>query len=113
MLIGWVFFYNTDLIQAIRYIGVMFNINAVSFSDPILTILFNNNVLFIIGAVICAMPLGKLLKQLFEKLENKISNGRTDIVNSVIIPLINIALLAVSIIFLVGDTYTPFLYFNF
>ncbi|HXK72210.1 MAG TPA: MBOAT family O-acyltransferase [Clostridia bacterium] len=113
MLIGWVFFYNTDLIQAIRYIGVMFNINAVSFSDPILTILFNNNVLFIIGAVICAVPLGKLLKQVFEKLENKISNGRTDIVNSVIIPLINIALLAVSIIFLVGDTYTPFLYFNF
>lgn len=113
MLIGWVFFYNTDLLKAIQYIGIMFNINAVSFSDPILTILFNNNVLFIIVAIICTVPLGKFLKEQADKLENRISKGNTDIVNRIVLPVLNILLLAVSIIFLVGDTYTPFLYFNF
>ncbi len=113
MLIGWVFFYNTDLLKALQYIGVMFNINAVSFSDPILTILFNNNVLFIIVAIICTVPLGKFLKEQADKLENRISKGNTDIVNRIVLPVLNILLLAVSIIFLVGDTYTPFLYFNF
>jgi alginate O-acetyltransferase complex protein AlgI len=113
MLVGWVFFYNTNLLKALQYIGVMFNINAASFSDPILTILFNNNVLFIVAAIICTVPLGKLLKEQAEKLENRISKGRTDIVNRIVLPLINLSLLVLSIIFLVGDTYTPFLYFNF
>ncbi len=113
MLIGWVFFYNTDLLKALQYIGVMFNINAVSFSDPILTILFNNNVLFIIIAIICTVPLGRFLKEQAEKLEHRISKGHTDIVNMIVLPVLNILLFAVSIIFLVGDTYTPFLYFNF
>ena len=113
MLIGWVFFYNTDLSKAIQYIGVMFNIKAASVSDPILTILFNNNVLFIAAAVICTMPLGKILKEQAIKLENRISKGRTDIINRIVLPVLNISLLILSIIFLVGDTYTPFLYFNF
>ncbi len=113
MLIGWVFFYHTDLSQAVRYICVMFGIKAASFSDAILTILFNNNVLFILTAVICTVPLGKFLKQQAEKLEYRLSKGRTDILNRIVIPLFNTALLILSIIFLVGDTYTPFLYFNF
>jgi ABC-type amino acid transport system permease subunit len=83
------------------------------FSDPILTILFNNNVLFIIIAIICTVPLGRFLKEQAEKLEHRISKGHTDIVNMIVLPVLNILLFAVSIIFLVGDTYTPFLYFNF
>lgn len=113
MLVGWVFFYNTDLSQALRYIGVMFNIKAASITDPILSILFMNNVLFIGVAILCAFPIGRFLKQQFEKLENNISKGKTDILNRVIIPILTLSLLALSIIFLVGDTYTPFLYFNF
>ena len=113
MLVGWVFFYNTDLSQALRYIGVMFNIKAASLTDPILSILFMNNILFIGGAILCSFPIGKFLKQQLEKLESNISKERTDILNRVIIPIFTLSLLALSIIFLVGDTYTPFLYFNF
>jgi len=46
-------------------------------------------------------------------LEYRLSKGHTDILNGIMIPLFNAALLILSIIFLVGDTYTPFLYFNF
>jgi alginate O-acetyltransferase complex protein AlgI len=113
MLVGWVFFYNTDISQAIKYIGVMFGINAASFSDPILSILFMNNALFIIIALVCCLPIGKFLKAQADKLENKLSGGKTDILNRLLIPVLNIALLVLSVIFLVGDTYTPFLYFNF
>jgi alginate O-acetyltransferase complex protein AlgI len=113
MLVGWVFFYNTDISQAIKYIGVMFGINAASFSDPILSILFMNNALFILIALLCCLPVGKFLKTQADRLERRIFGGKTDILNRLLIPVLNIALLALSVIFLVGDTYTPFLYFNF
>lgn len=113
MLIGWVFFYHSNIGDAFRFLGIMFNIKAASIKDPVVSILFRNNIFFIIASVLCSLPLGRNIKELILKSQNKFLQKHNGLMTNILIPLIDLSLLALSLIFLVGDTYTPFLYFDF
>jgi len=111
MLVGWVFFYHTDLSEAFRFIGVMFG-NAASFTNSEVSLVFRSNAVFMVIAAIASTP---IIKKLFEAVRNYTRSvmGMEKFMDGVLKPVVNIAILVVSIIFLVGQSYNPFLYFRF
>lgn len=114
VLVGWVFFYHADLGQALRFLGIMFGVNAAAFSGPEVSIHFLNNAVFLTAAAVGCTPAMKLLRERARMFLNL--NGRRDgvfVVDALLKPLANIAVLVLSIIFLVGQSYNPFLYFRF
>lgn len=115
VIIGWVFFYHTDLSQALNFLGIMFGVNAVSASGPEVSIYFWNNALFLIIAFISCTPAMKWIYQGIKvRSETRGTSGKSlGVIDSFLRPAFNICVLVLSIIFLVGQSYNPFLYFRF
>lgn len=111
VLIGWVFFWHTDLGECFRFIGVMFG-NAYAFTNSEVSLLFRSNALFLVIAVIASTPLAK---KLFEAMKAYFEDNRERVafMDRVFKPVINIFILVLSLAFLVGQSYNPFLYFRF
>ncbi len=108
--IGFVFFKFTHFSQATEYIKIMFGFGKnASNSDVFLVIL--NNIFWIILAIILCMPLMKMLENLYYK---AIVHG---VVSSVIANVLRFVLLSIIFAFstfhLAGNSYNPFLYFQF
>jgi len=111
-LVGWSFFYHTDLPKAFGFIGVMFGINASSFSSSEVTTTFLYNAIFLVIAIAACTP---VLKVVYSKVKDRIG-GRLGFVftlEKVMKPALQVAILVLSIILLVGQSYNPFLYFRF
>ncbi|MBQ8758684.1 MAG: hypothetical protein IJZ20_03230, partial [Clostridia bacterium] len=110
--VGFVFFYHSDLNKALDYIKVMFGYggNLIN-SYPDVTITFMNNVFFIILSVVLCMPVSQKLKELSLKFE---STGRArTVVTETVKYLLLLALLIVCTAFLAGNSFSPFLYYQF
>jgi len=109
MLIGWVFFYFTDLYQAVRTLQVLFGFGICPLYTTDIVLYFRQNIILYIIGVIGSTPLAKwLISHLTERpLWNK--NRWED----VMVPVYNFGILTVSTVLLVGSTYNPFLYFRF
>ncbi|NMB33254.1 MAG: MBOAT family protein [Clostridium sp.] len=112
ILVGWVFFYHSSLTDAFRFLGIMFGVGVSSWSSPEVGIFVNNYILFIIVGLIGCTPImriiSKRLKEIFK--DKKFGSYSAE---GLIRSLVNIAMLIVSIIMLVGQSYNPFLYFKF
>ncbi|NLI38150.1 MAG: MBOAT family protein [Clostridiaceae bacterium] len=111
VLVGWVFFYHIDMGEGLRFLGVMFG-RAYAFTNSEVSILFRGNALFLVLAVIASTPLAK---RLFEAVKTYFLGNRARVVfmDRVFKPVINIFILVLSLAFLVGQSYNPFLYFRF
>lgn len=111
VLVGWVFFYHTDLSQAVRFLGIMFGAGNAPLSSAEVGIHFWNNAVFLIIALIGCTP---TIKSIYQRIKDGIK-GSTGfkIIDGFGRPAVNIAILILSIIFLVGQSYNPFLYFRF
>ncbi|MDD2283011.1 MAG: MBOAT family protein, partial [Eubacteriales bacterium] len=100
VLVGWVFFYHTDLSQAFTFLGIMFGAKNAPFSSPEVSIHFWNNAVFLLIAFIGCTPVFKGLNQKF-----KFGAFAKQVFNTMVLIL--------SLIFLAGQTYSPFMYFKF
>ena len=101
VMVGWVLFSAPSLSEAFSYIGAMFGY-AVSFADSFgAFILFTNLVLIIIGSI-CATPVYAFLSGIFKG--EKFSK-----IMAVVTPVLFI----LCIVFMISETYNPFLYFRF
>ncbi len=112
MLIGWVFFYFTDLRIGLRFLGTMFGLGADKLTNAEFLIHFENNVLFFVLAIIACFPVKKLLQVWVERLTHQ-KRAAGLVVNGIVRPAFEFTVLLISIILLVGKTYNPFLYFRF
>lgn len=110
VLVGWVFFFHTDIGQALTYLGIMFGINTRPISSPEVSIHFLNNAVLIIVSVLACTPAASWI---YRKIKNRNKENESGIAETLIRPAINIFILILSIIFLVGQSYSPFLYFKF
>ncbi len=112
ILVGWVFFYHTGIDRAFRFLGIMFGINAPSLSSPEVGIFLNSYMIFIVIALVGCTP---LMKSIFDRIKGSLQRIRIGAysVDQLIKSTVNIAILIVSIIMLVGQSYNPFLYFKF
>jgi len=112
VLIGWVFFYYTDLSRAAGLLGVLFGINGNPIVNTELSITFLNNVIFFVIAILACTPLAKVLNRRINTLAAPHAKAFI-LYREGIIPLMNAGLLLISVLHLVGQSYNPFLYFRF
>ena len=106
---GWVIFYFTDLSRLGSYLGVMTGLSGHTLWDIALSSQLQANIIWFLIALIFCMPVAEFLKA---KLENKITDKQLRIMPYAQTAL-NVVMLLVSVSFLVGKSYNPFLYFRF
>ena len=102
VVIGWVFFASPDFLAAFKYIGSMFNIANIGFTDNLFYYRLLSYSLTIIVAIIGATPIPA---RIFKKLTSKRLFWLR--------PLLAFISLLICTAYLVDNTYNPFLYFRF
>lgn len=107
IVIGWVIFATDDLGDVVHYIGIMFGSSGV-LADDTFMYYFTTRIWLLIACVIGSTPLPKLVcKAVSDKLEGK------DAAIGVLETVLLIAIMVLSVAFLVSGSYNPFLYFRF
>lgn len=104
IVIGWVIFASDDVSVLLPYLGSMFGANGAIGGMDVYTLLTKAALL-----VICCIASTELPKKLFLSAAGAMNEKAAFTLKSVM----TIALLALSMILLIGDSYNPFLYFRF
>ena len=108
---SWIIFKYTDMALLGTAVKGLFGLNHNGFSSGSVTLLFKNNLFFLLVCVIAVTPLAKRAGERFRALA-----GRSEAVYmlygvyQVVHPVLLLLLAAMA---LVGDSYNPFLYFQF
>ncbi len=113
---GWMLFYYTDLSMLITALKGIFTGNGNQFVDRAFTEQLLGNIFFLAVAILACTPIIPAIARSFEglrsKLDSRAARGATvcyDIATS-ILPVL---LLFLSTLALIGDSFNPFLYFQF
>lgn len=109
ILIGWVWFYFTNLSEAVKALLTMFGLYHREFANLELQFYFRENLLLFIAAILLSTPLMKRLLQLAAKSSPRLGTGLAVIGAQVL----NTVILIAATILLVGSSYNPFLYYRF
>lgn len=104
IIIGWVIFASDDVSVLLPYLGSMFGANGAIGGMDVYTLLTKAVLL-----IICCIASTELPKKLFISAAGAMNEKAAFTLKSVLM----IALLALSMILLIGDSYNPFLYFRF
>ena len=104
IIIGWVIFASDDVSVLLPYLGSMFGANGAIGGMDVYTLLTKAALL-----IICCIASTELPKKLFLSAAGAMNEKAAFTLKSVL----TIALLALSMILLIGDSYNPFLYFRF
>ena len=107
VLIGWILFYHTDLSLAGAHIGALIGIGPVGLIDANVVTVLQTYTVFPLLAAVCCLP---VLPRIKHGLEKTALGVRVAPVAAV---LLQTLVLALSVVFLVGQSYNPFIYFRF
>jgi len=111
---GWVLFKLEDINTALSYIGVMFHTKKYSYVAFSLRYYLDNKMIFIlIAAVLAAVPWAQVLPRNFGSVIAAASIAKPAKPACIVKRILLIALLLLSMIFIVNSTYNPFIYFKF
>jgi alginate O-acetyltransferase complex protein AlgI len=108
-LLGWVFFYYEDLGHAAAFFGRLFG--AGGWTSPGFETTLLNNCFFIALALAACLPIVPALKAFCRRLEGRGPGAARLLFGARC--LLMAALLFVSTVMLVGNSYNPFIYFRF
>ncbi|MFR9145857.1 MAG: MBOAT family O-acyltransferase [Mediterraneibacter sp.] len=108
---GWVIFKFESLGELGSVLGGLFGIGTNGFMGMDVSTLFLSNIFLLIFAVVACTPLGKLIRQNLLRFGSRNSAVFTvfNITELIVPPL----LLILSVLALIGNSYNPFLYFQF
>ena len=104
IVIGWVIFASDDVGVLLPYLGSLFGANGAVGGMDVYTLFTKAGLL-----IICCVASTELPKRLFLSATGAMNEKAAFTIKSVM----TIALLALSMILLIGDSYNPFLYFRF
>ncbi|MDR0468638.1 MAG: MBOAT family protein [Peptococcaceae bacterium] len=107
VLFGWALFYYESLPAGLAHIGAMLGFSGGGLADPVTAYVFKHNVVLILASIVCCLPWIKWSK------EGKHLSLDHDAVGILVQPALMSALLLLSVLFLVGQSFNPFLYFRF
>ena len=107
IVVGWTVFYYTDMGCLGKHLGAMFGIGAAGLSDPVTMAVIRKYTVLPLIAAIASLPILPRLKAWLGKHEKL--EGAADIVSLVCLTV----LMLLSMIFIVGQSYNPFIYFRF
>jgi alginate O-acetyltransferase complex protein AlgI len=111
VIFGWAIFYFTDTVQLSSCLGAMFGANGLALTDILTVSKLKGSLWLIIAAVILCVPVYSYVRKVGERFSMQ-SKGKFVFVGTVKIVSLA-AIMFLSVISLVGDTYNPFLYFRF
>lgn len=108
---GWVLFRFSDTSVLFTILKGMFCLNGNSFTSTETTTIFINNIIFLVVSLIAVTPFAKNIKKFFDNYSkhNKLALSVKPVIY-VAVPLIMVIL---SVFSVVGNSYNPFLYFQF
>ncbi|WP_334075733.1 MULTISPECIES: MBOAT family O-acyltransferase [Paenibacillus] len=109
ILVGWVWFYFTDLSEGIKALLTMFGLYRREFANPYLEFYMHDNLLLFLAAVLLSTPLVVRGIRWIAQSSPRLGRGLT-VVGS---QALNAAILILATILLVGSSYNPFLYYRF
>jgi len=118
VIVGWVFFYYTDMSQAVQLLRIMFGFSGNPVSDAFTLSKLNTSLIYFQIGVIASIPVLELLRSFNNKMaslgkgkifESTVAKGFGAVFQFVSLA----ALFIMSSIMLVGESYNPFLYFRF
>ncbi len=118
VIVGWVFFYYTDLSQAMQLLRVMFGFSGNAFSDVFAIAKINNSIIYFQIGVLACLPILQYLRNFNEKMaaigeRGLFQSKGAAALGSVFQFAALAAIFVVSSLMLVGESYNPFLYFRF
>ena len=96
-----------DLASLGHAVANIFTSNGQGFSDVSTTLTFKNNIFFLIAAILACTPIIPAIGSLCKK------NELTAKIHTVIGTVMPVILIVISALALAGDSYNPFLYFQF
>lgn len=103
VILGWVIFNSNSITSAFAYIGVMFGKSSVGIIDGIARLYIHDYFIYFILGTIFAIPL-------FNSIKRKIKGTRVEMILEIIILGL---IILISTLCIVGNSYNPFIYFNF
>ena len=109
VVLGWVFFYYTNIADAFALFGKLFG--GAAATTPEVTLALRNNVFFFALALVACLPVTRLLKQWAERVSAR-GKGAERAVFVLQYALV-FALLLLSTIQLAGNSFNPFIYYRF
>ena len=107
VIMGWVLFRNSDLRLCMAVLKGLFGLNGNPVTGFAANILLKNNLYILLFAAVASTP---LLKKLAERTQKLLSPQLWRFVSTALVPIV---LLLLSTIGLVGNSYNPFIYFQF
>ncbi|GAA4876811.1 MBOAT family protein [Paenibacillus vulneris] len=111
VLVGWVFFYFESLRDGARYLRTMFGLGHVPAVDEAFFIHLQNHIILLVLGLIISTPVPARLHQaMSHRMKPRMAHA---VYNQLLVPITSLVILAVSVLLLVGKTYTPFFYFRF
>ena len=120
VLFGWMLFYYTDLNELWIAFKGLFTLNGNALTDLSVQSEFLNHVVFLAVAVLACTPIlpaiGRAFESLREKVASREAGGASKVavaVYDVVTAVIPVGLVFLALLCLVGDSYNPFLYFQF
>ncbi len=111
VLVGWALFYYENLSMGMQHVGAMFGVGASGFIDDKTIFALKDKALFLPIALVACLP----VKELVQKAIRAPKRMPTFLVRAVpVVQYVAIsALLALTLLALVGQSFNPFLYFRF
>jgi alginate O-acetyltransferase complex protein AlgI len=111
-LIGYTFFYHEKNLFA--QLGYLFGIGVDAFTSDYVSSMLKANIFLLALSLVCVTPLSHNLMEKFRALMRRVLDIHTAYgLDRVIKTVIVLILLALSTVRLVGDSYNPFIYFDF
>ena len=108
--VGFVLFRNESFGEIALHLRAMFAPWRVPLSDPYAVYAVKNNPPLLLLAVICCLPLRKTAEAWFKK---RRTAGKRNVLRPYLKALVAVGVMALSVMFLVGQSFNPFLYFRF
>ena len=106
IVVSFVIFYYTDMGLVTRHISAMLGVGSTGFIDARSRLVIRTYSFFPLLAFVCSMPIAPMLNRLGRGL---LGSKAFEIVKSVALS----ACIALAVLFLVGQSYNPFIYFQF
>ena len=112
VLLGWVIFRFTDTRLGLAVAKSLFGLNGNALTSFASETLLKNNIFLLLVCFVASTPLPRMLKEKAERLYYE-HESITVVWNVVFYSIIPVILLLLSTASLVGDSYNPFIYFQF
>jgi alginate O-acetyltransferase complex protein AlgI len=112
--VGWSFFLNDSdsFSEMFRFTGRLFGIGEVANPATVRSLELQSCLPYLVIAIILALPTRKLFTKAGELLK-KVPGKAAEITRNVTFDAIQLAAIAICLVFIIGGSYNPFIYFRF